>query len=789
MTRTSDDVAQSIHSWVTVTANQAEGLSRFPTVARAIESRKAANVEHSREFLSAISGSSSYLGIYLIGSDGKQLMETLGAPELDPWVKGQASTAGKAALLTLFNPGVTSGYPKLAFVQPVYKDLHDASSHVGALVLVTRPEAIQNLVEPLEESRVRTLLLARNRQGQLVYFSRTVHVDGQVPHGLEDSLAEAAVQGEKHFVLRRTPDGQAQYAVSGYLHDLGWGTITRAWRSTVLASFYVTMFWSITVYLALCGLVVTLAIAMWRHQQVSALRTDLEQRRQFDEELRQSEELFNTVFHCAPVGLALLRIADGRIVEANDNLASMTNFTRKDLLGKTTLELGIWEDPEERVRLMADLENNRVVRNFRFCGHIKARQKAELELSAEILLIRHERYYLVALQDVTPQVVLQEQLRQAQKLEAVGLLAGSVAHDFNNLLMAISSQAELLMLAPDLERVAMKAQRILKATESAAQLTRKLLAFGRKQELAATSFELGGFLVHVCELIGDLLPRDIRMECRVDHTPCWVRTDRGQLEQTVINLVINARDAMPDGGKLVLSTSAMTIATGESVIHDGVPEGAYALLMVADTGTGIAPEHREHIFEPFFTTKPKGRGTGLGLAMVYGIVRQSNGHLRVRSTVGAGTTFSIYLPLIQTPVTANSIPVQALDADEEGGCRINGTVLLVDDEEMVRGSVQSFLEQAGLTVMGCSNGEEAMAAASGLGEQLALLVTDVVMPGMSGTELASALTETHPRLPVIFMSGYAAGEANEFHFQRACFLQKPFTRMGLIDAVCRMAKP
>jgi CheY-like chemotaxis protein len=253
------------------------------------------------------------------------------------------------------------------------------------------------------------------------------------------------------------------------------------------------------------------------------------------------------------------------------------------------------------------------------------------------------------------------------------------------------------------------------------------------------------------------------------------------LEQTVINLVINARDAMPEGGKLVIGTAVASIGAGEVMLHSGVPEGEYALLTVADTGCGITPENLERIFEPFFTTKPKERGTGLGLSMVYGIVRQSGGHLRVRSTVGAGTTFSIYLPLVGEAERDAHPAAVPRTGDLIGP--VEGAVLVVDDEELIRTSVKAFLENVGFTVTACESGEEALRMAEELDDKLVMLVTDVVMPGMSGIDIASALVDRKPALPIIFMSGYAAGESGDKRFKHAKFLQKPFSRAGLIAAV------
>jgi signal transduction histidine kinase/CheY-like chemotaxis protein len=382
---------------------------------------------------------------------------------------------------------------------------------------------------------------------------------------------------------------------------------------------------------------------------------------------------------------------------------------------------------------------------------------------------------------------LELQLRQAQKMEAVGQLAGAVAHDFNNLLMGISSQAELLMKTPDPRQAGERARAILSAVESAGELTKKILAFSRKQELATSTFDLNQLVAETNEFIGRLLPESISVDARLSAAPCWVNADRVQMEQTLINLVLNARDAMPGGGKLVLSACHIDIDADDDLgLHDGVPSGAYALISVADTGHGIPEHHLEKIFEPFFTTKPKERGTGLGLSIAYGIVSQSGGHIRVKSTVGAGTTFTIYIPSVERPqaeppnLNLNPCPLKI----SEASCPQEGTVLVVDDEAIVRKSIRAYLELNGLAVFDCADASEALKVASELKDKLALLITDVVMPNMTGIELARALVKQMPGLPIIFMSGYAAGEKGHEEFRQAKFLQKPFACATLLDTVC-----
>jgi len=384
--------------------------------------------------------------------------------------------------------------------------------------------------------------------------------------------------------------------------------------------------------------------------------------------------------------------------------------------------------------------------------------------------------------------LLEAQLVHTQKMEAVGQLAGGVAHDFNNLLMVISSQAELLLETTDRGKVEGKAKRILSATDSAGQLTRKLLAFGRKQELASSTFDLNQLMSETTDLIKDLLPKNIAVDARLSGVPCWVHADRVQMEQTLINLVLNARDAMPEGGRLVLSTSAIAndnvIDDNEISPHGSVPAGDYALITIADTGQGIPEQLLGRIFEPFFTTKTRERGTGLGLAIAHGIVSQSGGHLRVRSSVNDGTTFSVYLPLAEQPAKEKPKSRPCPLGRSNASCAREGTILVVDDEELVRTSVRMFLEQYGLNVVDCADAAEALRIGAELKDEMVLLITDFVMPKMTGSELAQSLISHRPELPIIFMSGYAAGDIGHERF-KAKFLQKPFTRAKLADTVCK----
>ncbi len=388
------------------------------------------------------------------------------------------------------------------------------------------------------------------------------------------------------------------------------------------------------------------------------------------------------------------------------------------------------------------------------------------------------------IQDITERHELQMRLQHAEKMEAVGQLAGGIAHDFNNLLMVITSYAELMLdwLA---ENPALRhnAQEILKAGRRAASLTQQLLAFGRKQVLAPRVLDLNASLQEIGKLLPRLIGEDIELAIRPGEQLWPVKADPVQMEQVIMNLASNARDAMPRGGKLVIETCNAHLDEDHARQHAQTAAGDYVLLAVSDTGVGIDPKAQPHIFEPFFTTKEKGKGTGLGLASVYGIVEQSGGTIWVYSEVDHGTTFKIYLPRVQQAQAAVLAPQPEHQA--VGGSE---TLLLVEDEDAVRQAAYEFLESCGYTVLQARSGTEAIALAERFAGEIDLLITDVVMPGMSGRELSDAFLTTRPRMKVLYISGYTEGAVLQRGVMECggMFLQKPFS-LNVLGAKVREA--
>ena len=377
---------------------------------------------------------------------------------------------------------------------------------------------------------------------------------------------------------------------------------------------------------------------------------------------------------------------------------------------------------------------------------------------------------------------LQEQVRQLQKMEAIGQLAGGIAHDFNNLLTVIRGYTDMLLSSIDPKNpLYPDTLEIKNASEKAESLTRQLLAFSRRQVLQPKILDLNTLISNMNKMVRRLIGENIELGTQLPEGLEKVKADPGQLEQVIINLAINARDAMPSGGKLIIETASVDLDENYARSHVGVTPGRYLMLSVSDTGVGIPPEIREHIFEPFFTTKEKGKGTGLGLSTVYGIVKQSGGSIWLYSELGHGTTFKIYLPRVEEEVEsieAEDIPQKSLDGAE--------TILVVEDEEVVRRIAVTILQKRGYHILEATNGEEALHLAQNLTNQpIHLMVTDVVMPKMSGPELVKHLILLHPETKVICMSGYTDSAIihREILKPGMTYLQKPFTTEALARKV------
>jgi two-component system, cell cycle sensor histidine kinase and response regulator CckA len=403
-----------------------------------------------------------------------------------------------------------------------------------------------------------------------------------------------------------------------------------------------------------------------------------------------------------------------------------------------------------------------------------------LDLAVTEFQLDNQRYFVGIVRDVSEKKKLEAQLNQSQKMEAFGQLAGGVAHDFNNLLTVISGYSALLLtkLAPDDPKTKMVDQ-VRRAGERAASLTRQLLAFSRQQVLEPKVLDLNVVVTDIEKMLRRLIGEDIQFTIVLAPAISSVKVDAGQIEQVIINLAVNARDAMPQGGKLTIETSDVDLDEFYSKTHPGAAAGRFVMVAISDTGHGMTAEVKARIFEPFYTTKGVGQGTGLGLAVVHGIVKQSGGNIDVYSEVGVGTTFRIYLPTVQQPAAV--LAGDGLELPSRG----SETILLVEDEDSVRQLATFVLEDCGYRVMTAPEGLAALQLVAACREKIHLLVTDVVMPQMGGRKLAETLLAQHPELRVLFMSGYTDDAVVRHGVLQANtnFLQKPFTPNSLAKKV------
>jgi signal transduction histidine kinase/CheY-like chemotaxis protein len=415
---------------------------------------------------------------------------------------------------------------------------------------------------------------------------------------------------------------------------------------------------------------------------------------------------------------------------------------------------------------------NSIEGSYELTGLRKDGKKLFLEATARSQAIAGRPVRITALRDMTERRALEDQFRQAQKMEAVGRLAGGVAHDFNNLLTVILSYADMLLDGvPANDQRADDLGEIRKAAVTAGSLTRQLLAFSRQQVIEPRLLDLNEVVARSEKMLRRLIGEDIDVKTQLSETALTVMIDPGQLEQVMMNLAVNARDAMTNGGSLTLETAPVTLDAEYARDHWPAHAGNYAMLAVSDTGSGMDEQTRSHIFEPFFTTKSVGKGTGLGLATVYGIVKQSNGFIWVYSEIDHGTSFKIYLPLL------NRAPEQYATKSESDAPAIGTeTILLAEDAEAVRGAARQILERYGYTVLEAANGTVALITAE-KAIKIDLLLTDVVMPEMSGRELATQFVRLKPNTKVLFMSGYTDDAIIRHGVLRpgTAYLQKPFS--------------
>jgi len=489
------------------------------------------------------------------------------------------------------------------------------------------------------------------------------------------------------------------------------------------------------------------------------------------------DKRFRLLFESHPQPMCVFDADSQQILEANRAASSLYGFTQDEFRAKRLpdLEAGIASPEGEAIASTSGAAPVAAWRHRTAGGRV-----IELETAVHDIEYGGRRAQLAVMMDITGRKQLEEQLRQAQKMEAVGMLAGGVAHDFNNLLTIITGYSQLILntLGPsDPNRHSV--EQIMKAGERAAALTKQLLAFSRRQVLQPKVLDLNKLVTSLSTMLQRLIGEDIDLRLVLPPDLGRVSADPGQVEQVLMNLVVNARDAMPKGGFLTLETENVTLDGEYAGRHIAVRPGNYVMLAVSDNGTGMDEATKSRLFEPFFTTKGSGKGTGLGLSTVFGIVKQSGGSIDVYSEPGRGTTIKVFLPRIDQPISLED------EIEERKLPRATETVLVVEDDEMVRTLVRETLRRDGYKVMDAASPLDARRISDQFKRPIHLLITDVVMPKVSGRELADQLLQRRGEMKVLFMSGYtdtALLNSGIMH-KEVAFLQKPFTPTALSERV------
>jgi len=510
------------------------------------------------------------------------------------------------------------------------------------------------------------------------------------------------------------------------------------------------------------------------------LATAIEHKR-YEEALRRSEARYRSLILSAVFGIYRCALS-GRFLDVNPALITMLGYNSVEDVLALDVRREVYLNPQEIDRLTEEFQRTGNLNGVEVQWKHKDGHTIIVRLSGRAASLADEPEEVLELiaEDITERRQLEEQFRQAQKMEAVGRLAGGVAHDFNNLLMVINGYTEVLLDQLDASSdIHSKVQSIQQAADRAATLTRQLLAFSRKQVLELKVIDVNAVIGDMERLLRPLIGENIELVTRLSSDAGRTRADAGQLEQVIMNLVVNAKDSMPEGGRITIRS--MNVAVRQNIgEHRFIQPGRYAVIAVADTGHGMDRETQSRVFEPFFTTKEKGKGTGLGLSTVYGIVKQSNGYVFAESQIGSGTTFYVYLPRVEESI-AELGPAAPPDP-EKGGCE---TVLLVEDEESVRELVRVTLTSRGYKVLEAEHGEAGLRIAEETKGTIDILVTDVVMPGIGGRELAKKILAKRPTTKVLYLSGYTEDAIVTQGGLTAgtAFLQKPFTLQNLAKKV------
>jgi two-component system cell cycle sensor histidine kinase/response regulator CckA len=509
---------------------------------------------------------------------------------------------------------------------------------------------------------------------------------------------------------------------------------------------------------------------------------DITERKQAETALKFSEEKFSKAFRLSPDAMSISDLETGCYLEVNEAYEKMFGFTKAMVIGRSPLELNLLPDPEIYEQMQKVLRQQGYLHNFEIRVNTFGGDILTVLHSLEIIDLGERKCVLRVSHDVTRQRELEEQFRQSQKMEAIGQLAGGVAHDFNNILAVIQMQAELLKGSGDLSATQTEfTDGICAATQRATSLIRQLLVFSRKESLRQQDLDLNEAVSHITKMLERTLGAAIRIQFKFSLQPLFIHADAGMIDQILMNLAVNSRDAMPQGGQLAIEVSGVELDETTAAQMRHARSGSFVCLAVSDTGCGIPAGNLPRIFEPFFTTKDVGKGTGLGLATVFGIVQQHHGWITVHSETGRGTTFRIYLPrLAKIPEPETGLPA-ALTF--RGG---DETILFVEDDPFLRVSLGKAIKQLGYRVLAAADGAEALEIWQKKRGEIDLMLTDMVMPGgITGKELCARLLKDDPELKVIYASGYSVETAGKDFLpgENVRFLAKPFVTAKLAQTI------
>jgi PAS domain S-box-containing protein len=698
----------------------------------------------------------------------------------DPWMHSDYFLLFRPE--SLFESGREVTGRVIAFV-PSRVGMRLATEFLGGARLVERMTPAEALQSVCREEAQAAFLEAREGQALLMKrpdgCERTAFSFARVPGarieiGIASRPGQAGLADELRAEIDRMSEDRTLSDIVGR-----WSFATASETSAVYLLHEARRRTRYLVY-GVTLLAAALAFTLWQNRRVRVARRTAEQASRSLEAYARQQARYRVLFERSLAGV-FRSTTGGRVLECNEALARMFGCDSPDQMRDMPLSADAFTGRDWPHRLQ-EFRDQKATRSF----DLKIRRKdgSEGVVIANVTFVEGKGKEPDALEgtiiDVTRERELEQQYRQAQKLESIGRLAGGIAHDFNNLLTAINGYSELALgqiepQSPLREFV----EEISKAGARAASLTQQLLAFSRKQLLQPEILNLNKVVEDIEKMLRRLIGEDVDLVTTLDPALGCVKADRGQIQQVIMNLAVNARDAMPGGGRLEIQTRNVEVSKGTHAGSPEIPAGSWVELMLQDSGHGMDAATLAHLFEPFFTTKVRGKGTGLGLSTVYGIVRQSDGHIRAESEPGKGARFVISLPRLsgaQTGEPPISRPLRVLTT---------GTILLAEDQEEVRTLVFRVLSQLGYRVLAGSDGAEALQLLKNCAERVDLLISDVVMPGMTGRELAEKVHESSPMTRVLFMSGYTDDIllSQGLDHEQATYLQKPFGASQLAERV------